>query len=138
MLTIAGQSRGRAFCDGLSRRDFLRIGGLALGGLSLPQLLRAEADAGIGTSHKAIIMIFLAGFGMVSPLATATSLQPFGDRAGLASALLGFLQMAGAAVGTLLTASIASATLAVGIVQASLTMLGLLLYLVGGRSAGAR
>ncbi len=46
--------------------------------------------------------------------------------------------MAGAAVGTVLTASIASATLAVGIVRASLTMLGLVLYLAGGRSAGAR
>jgi DHA1 family bicyclomycin/chloramphenicol resistance-like MFS transporter len=46
--------------------------------------------------------------------------------------------MAGAAVGTLLTASIGSATLAVGIVQASMTMLGLLLYLVGWRLAGAR
>ncbi len=89
-------------------------------------------------SYLLPVMIFLAGFGMVSPLATATSLQPFGDRAGLASALLGFLQMAGAAVGTVLTASIASATLAVGIVQASMTMLGLLLYLVGRRLAGAR
>jgi DHA1 family bicyclomycin/chloramphenicol resistance-like MFS transporter len=89
-------------------------------------------------SYLLPVMIFLAGFGMVSPLATATSLQPFGDRAGLASALLGFLQMAGAAVGTVLAASIASATLAVGLVQASLTMLGLVLYLAGGRSAGGR
>lgn len=89
-------------------------------------------------SYLLPVMIFLAGFGMVSPLATATSLQPFGDRAGLASALLGFLQMAGAAVGTVLAASIASATLAVGLVQASLSMLGLVLYLAGGRSARAR
>ena len=71
-------------------------------------------------------------------LVTATSLQPFGDRAGLASALLGFLQMAGAAVGTIMAASIASATLAVGVVQASLTILGLLLYLTGKRSADRR
>ena len=49
------------FCDGLSRRAFLKIGGLALGGLSLPQILRAEAAAGIRRSHKAIIMIFLPG-----------------------------------------------------------------------------
>lgn len=89
-------------------------------------------------SYLLPVIVFLAGFGMVSPLATATSLQPFGDRAGLASALLGFLQMAGAAVGTVMAASIASATLAVGVVQASLTMLGLLLYLIGRRSAGAR
>src|SRR5882672_1258493 len=59
MLTIYGsQSR---FCDGISRRNFLKIGALGLGGLSLPQLLRAEAQSGIGLSHKAVIMIFLPG-----------------------------------------------------------------------------
>lgn len=47
--------------DGLSRRSFLQIGGLALGGISLPQLLQAESQQGIGKSHKAIIMIFLSG-----------------------------------------------------------------------------
>lgn len=89
-------------------------------------------------SYLLPVMVFLTGFGMVSPLATATALQPFGDRAGLASALLGFLQMAGAAVGVILTASIASATLAVGVVQATLTMLGLILYFIGQRAVSAR
>ncbi|MGB8168732.1 MAG: DUF1501 domain-containing protein [Chthoniobacteraceae bacterium] len=60
MLTLHAQAQGR-FCDGLSRRDFLRIGGLALGGLSLPQILRAEAASGVTKSHKAVIMIFLPG-----------------------------------------------------------------------------
>src|SRR5690349_21713641 len=61
MLTIYGNNKGR-FCDGFSRRDFLRIGGLALGGLSLPEVLRAEAGTGKrGISHKAVIMIFLPG-----------------------------------------------------------------------------
>jgi hypothetical protein len=60
MLTIHGRYQGR-FCDGFSRRDFLRIGGLALGGLSLPQILRAQAASGVGRSHKAVIMIFLPG-----------------------------------------------------------------------------
>lgn len=64
MLTILG--RRQRFCDGVSRRNFLKIGGLSLGGLSLPQVLQAEADskAGEGTrklSHKAIIMIYLSG-----------------------------------------------------------------------------
>lgn len=60
MLTIVGKERSR-YCDGVTRRDFLKLGGLVLGGLSLPQLLRAEATAGIKTSHKSVIMVFLAG-----------------------------------------------------------------------------
>lgn len=49
------------FCDGIQRRQFIKLGGLALGGLSLPQLLRAESVAKIGSSQKAIIMIYLPG-----------------------------------------------------------------------------
>jgi hypothetical protein len=60
MLTIRGKAQG-GFCDGISRRDFLKIGGLALGGVSLPQLLAAEAKAQTGISHKAVIMVFLPG-----------------------------------------------------------------------------
>ncbi|MSR60589.1 MAG: DUF1501 domain-containing protein [Planctomycetaceae bacterium] len=52
---------GERLCDGVSRRDFLRIGALGLGGLSLHQLLAAEARAGIAQSHKAVIMIYLVG-----------------------------------------------------------------------------
>ena len=59
MLTILG-SRQR-YCDGVSRRNFLKIGGLGLGGLSLPQLFQAEAQAGVRLGHKAVIMIFLPG-----------------------------------------------------------------------------
>lgn len=52
---------GPRYCDGLSRRSFLQIGGLVLGGLTLPELLRAEERAGIGQSHKSIIMVYLSG-----------------------------------------------------------------------------
>ncbi len=45
----------------LSRRSFLRIGALGLGGLTLPGLLRAEADAGVRSSHKSVILIYLVG-----------------------------------------------------------------------------
>lgn len=66
MLKILNSGRpGRSgFCDGVSRRNFLQIGGLTLGGLALPQLLRAESAAGLrsaGRQHKAVIMVFLPG-----------------------------------------------------------------------------
>ncbi len=63
MLSILG-SPANPFCDGHSRRHFLKIGGLALGGLGLPQILRAEQSGrggGPGLGHKAIIMIYLSG-----------------------------------------------------------------------------
>lgn len=59
MLTIFGKPQ-KGYCDGLSRRSFLKIGGLALGGISLPQILKAESASG-RKSQKAIIMIFLPG-----------------------------------------------------------------------------
>jgi hypothetical protein len=62
MLSILGQpDRTNRFCDGQSRRDFLKIGGLGFGGLSLAKLLEAEAQAGVRNSRKAVIMIYLVG-----------------------------------------------------------------------------
>ena len=58
MLTIQGHAN--RYCDGVTRRQALRIGGLAMGGLALPQLLEAEAASG-RRSQKSIIMIFLTG-----------------------------------------------------------------------------
>ena len=48
-------------CDGLSRRSFLRAGSLGIGGLSLPDLIRAESVSGKGSSAKSIIHIHLDG-----------------------------------------------------------------------------
>lgn len=60
MLSIYSQPH-HGFCDGVSRRNFLRVGGLAMGGLSLPDVLRAEAAQKASSSHKAVIMVFLPG-----------------------------------------------------------------------------
>jgi hypothetical protein len=60
MLTIQGHRQGR-FCDGQSRREFLKIGALGIGGLTLADLLRAEAAAGISSSEKGLINIHLPG-----------------------------------------------------------------------------
>src|SRR5262249_21179827 len=64
MLTIWGRKRTAAYCDGISRRNFLHIGGLTIGGLmslSLADLFRAEAREGSRSRHKAVINIFLGG-----------------------------------------------------------------------------
>src|SRR5262245_20981484 len=44
-----------------SRRAFLRVGALGLGGLTLADLLRLEAKTVSGTSGKSIIMVYLPG-----------------------------------------------------------------------------
>lgn len=62
MLNILG--RKTQYCDGVSRRSFLKIGGLsagAVGGLSLADLMRADAASPKRKSDKAIINIFLGG-----------------------------------------------------------------------------
>jgi hypothetical protein len=60
MLTIAS-SHNHQTCDGHSRRDFLKIGSLAMGGMSLPQLLQASNGNPDASKDKAVIMIYLAG-----------------------------------------------------------------------------
>jgi hypothetical protein len=61
MLTIYGQAS--RMCDGVSRRSFLKIGGLGVSGgcLTLSDIFRAEAATGRSSSHKAVINIFLGG-----------------------------------------------------------------------------
>ncbi len=60
MLTILGEARQGGFCDRTSRRGFLRIGSLALAGVSCADVLRAEA-AQKKSGSKSVIMIFLPG-----------------------------------------------------------------------------
>lgn len=59
MLTITGDRYVN--CDGVSRRGFLKVGALGLGGLTLADLFRLEAWAGTGSSTKAIINVHLSG-----------------------------------------------------------------------------
>ncbi|HEY2156450.1 MAG TPA: DUF1501 domain-containing protein, partial [Isosphaeraceae bacterium] len=59
MLSIAlGSSRS---CDGVSRRDALRIGSLAAFGLGLPGLLRAEAATPARSGEVSCILVWLKG-----------------------------------------------------------------------------
>ena len=60
MLSIFDRGHART-CQGGTRREFLRVGSLALGGLSLPELIAAKAATGDSTEHKAVVMLFLSG-----------------------------------------------------------------------------
>src|SRR5262249_14178584 len=68
MLTIWGSRQSR-LCDGISRRDVLRIGGLGAAGLALPELLGARAaEANRSTASrgrfgraKSCILLFMRG-----------------------------------------------------------------------------
>jgi hypothetical protein len=60
MLTIPGSPN--RWCDGISRREFLQIGGLGTAGLALPELFRAQAAApGQRRPAKTCILLFMGG-----------------------------------------------------------------------------
>jgi DHA1 family bicyclomycin/chloramphenicol resistance-like MFS transporter len=89
----------------------LAMAGVVLGGLSAPATLVAP------------MMLFMLGFGIALPNATASAMQPFGRIAGAASALQGFLQTACAALGTLIVAALSDGTawsLAMGVLGGGL------------------
>ena len=63
MLSFFGRRTGWN-CDGSTRRDFLRVGALGLGGLTLPGLLRdraAATEAGRGTKDTSVVLLWLPG-----------------------------------------------------------------------------
>ncbi len=59
MLRILGKQYRH--CDGVARRDFLKVGAFGFAGLTLADLLRAEAAAGIASSRKSVINVHLDG-----------------------------------------------------------------------------
>ncbi len=82
------------------------------------------------------ISVFVLGMGIVNPLGTAQALSPFGEKAGAASALLGFWQMMGAAIGVWLAATVShQAMFALGIVLTVAALLALVLYTMRARAA---
>jgi DHA1 family bicyclomycin/chloramphenicol resistance-like MFS transporter len=73
--------------------------------------------------------VFLLGMGIVNPLGTAQALSPFGDKAGAASALVGFWQMMTAAIGVWLAATIShDALFALGVVLTVFSLVAVGLY----------
>ncbi len=63
MLSFRARSSGGRTCDGLSRRNFLRLGALSVGGLTLADLMRLRGEGAVHSSArgKAVIMVYLQG-----------------------------------------------------------------------------
>jgi DHA1 family bicyclomycin/chloramphenicol resistance-like MFS transporter len=81
---------------------------------------------------SAALTVFLLGMGVINPLGTAITLQPFGHIAGAASAMLGFLQMGCAALAIGITAALPLPSyLAFSLVLVSSLALSLLAFLGG-------
>src|SRR3954447_19231743 len=60
MLRVFGG--GACDCDGITRRSFLQVGMLGLGGLTLPDLLRLRASgAASGADRRSVILFWLSG-----------------------------------------------------------------------------
>lgn len=64
MLTLSTTGGGRN-CNGFSRRDFLRVGSLSLGGLTLAELLAARAVAQSNNADfikdRSVVLLYLSG-----------------------------------------------------------------------------
>lgn len=72
--------------------------------------------------------------GIVNPLGTAITLQPFGRQAGTASALLGFLQMGSAALAISIAGALdVTAQTALALVLAGSAALSLAVFAAGLR-----
>ena len=85
-------------------------------------------------SYLGALSVFLLGMGIVNPLGTAQALSPFGDKAGAASALVGFWQMMTAAIGVWLAATISQEALfALGVVLTVFSLLAVGLYTAPGK-----
>jgi DHA1 family bicyclomycin/chloramphenicol resistance-like MFS transporter len=116
------------------------LAGLALAALGAVALLAVVL---IGNNvllpFLATASLFLFGVGIASPLSSAAALSPFGDKAGLAAALFGFSQMAGAACGAFLAAILSSdPAIGLGAVLALTSLVALVLHGREGRLKQSR
>jgi DHA1 family bicyclomycin/chloramphenicol resistance-like MFS transporter len=84
----------------------------------------------------AAMCVFLLGMGIVNPLGTAQALSPFGEKAGAASALLGFWQMMAAAIGVWLAATVSpQAMFGLGLVLTAASLVAAALYTMRARDS---
>jgi len=120
---------------GLYRATLVGLGATAIGAIALLFAVLVAKNSFLPFLSTAAI--FLIGVGIASPLSSAAALSPFGDKAGVAAALFGFAQMAGAACGALLAAVLSSdPALALAIVLVLASPLAMILYAWDGRLSG--
>src|SRR5436305_7520906 len=106
----------------------IRGGLLAAATGSIAMLLVSRYSPGF-LPFLGAMSVFLLGMGIVNPLGTAQALSPFGEKAGAASALVGFWQMMTAAIGVWLAATIShEAMFALGIVLTVFSFFAVGLY----------
>jgi DHA1 family bicyclomycin/chloramphenicol resistance-like MFS transporter len=111
-------------------------GGLAVAATGSGAILLVSLFHPTFLPFLAATAVFLLGMGIVNPLGTAQALSPFGDKAGSASALLGFWQMMAAAIGVYLAAKVShQAMFALGLVLSVASLLALALYAMRARAA---
>lgn len=101
---------------------------VVLAGGGLLSLNVAMGWIGVATVVGPMIL-WTCGLGAVYPSAMAGALQPFPQIAGAASALMGFVQMGSAALGSLAVARLNDGTaLAIGVVPVAMGLLGFAVY----------
>jgi MFS transporter, DHA1 family, multidrug resistance protein len=121
---------------GLHRATTVGLAITVIGGVALLLAVLVARDS--FPPYLAAIAIFLFGLGIASPLSSAAALAPFGDKAGVAAALLGFAQMAGGASGALAASAVSrDPALGLGIVLALAPLLAFVLYRLGIRRSSA-
>lgn len=120
-----------------------RVSSVAICNLGLAVLIVGTAVSVVlpltGVIHKhgfnLAVVIFVSGLGIFLPTAMANALQTFPERAGTASAMMGFLQMAGAAAGSALVGLYQeqAPVLTYPVVMLAMTLAAALVFVVEGR-----
>ena len=117
--------------------DRLILAGMALTVLGAAMAVFWQAVGVLDALTVLLCMwLFLCGTGIAVPLASAAAMHLFPDRAGSASALLGFQHMSGAMLGTLAVAALIDdlGSLAFPVVMLTAGMIGLLGFLAASRA----
>ena len=104
-------------------------GGLSIAAVGSIAVLLVSLFSPTFPAFAAATVVFLFGMGIVNPLGTAQTLSPFGEKAGAASALVGFWQMMSAAISVWLASTVSHhAMFALGVVLTVASLLAPALY----------